>query len=139
MRRISRDNVIKKTARILGANDGASLLLVSVIAIIVLTAVVVLRITTSTFMASSNKQLNQDQAYELAASLGESIDILIERGEFSLDGKGEDFFVKDSGFVGLPSNTEVTASVETKDDVQKLIVYAKVGNAEYYYTKEYRK
>ena len=84
MKKVRNDNLIKRTAHILSNNEGASLVLVSILAIIVLTAVVILRITTSTFMASSNRQLNQDQAYELAASLGESIDILIERGDYDI-------------------------------------------------------
>ena len=51
MRKIRRDNLIKRTREALSNNEGASLILVSILAIIVLTAVVVLRVTTSTFMA----------------------------------------------------------------------------------------
>ena len=77
MKRIRHDNLIKRTAAVLGNNEGASLVLVSILAILVLLAVVILRLATTTFMASANRQLNQDQAYELAASLGSSIDELI--------------------------------------------------------------
>ena len=85
MRRVRHGKLIKRTAAILGNNEGASLVLVSILAIIVLLAVVILRLATSTFMASANRQLNQDQAYELAASLGASIDALIEEGKFDLE------------------------------------------------------
>ena len=84
MKRIRRDNLLKRTAAILGNNEGASLVLVAIIAIIVLTSVVALRVATTTFMASANRQYNQDQAYELAASLGESIDILISKGKYNI-------------------------------------------------------
>ena len=84
MKRIRRDRLFRRTARILGNNEGTSLVLVAILAIIVLAAVVILRVATTTFMASSNRQLNQDQAYELAASLGASIDRLIEEDKFSI-------------------------------------------------------
>ena len=85
MKRMRRDNLIERTAAILGNNEGASLVLVSILAILVLLSVVILRLATTTFMASSNRQLNQDQAYELAASLGSSIDALIEKTKTSIE------------------------------------------------------
>ena len=160
MRRIRRDSLIKRTAGILRDNAGASLLLVSIMAIIVLTAVVILRVSTSTFLASSSRQLNQDQAYELAASLGESIDILIERGDFDIqkvnvtDPNGivilSETTIPDGSFVGLPrpinSEEHIVQAVVTdlKDKESNIIgkrltVTAKVGKAEYIYSKDYRK
>ena len=152
MKRVRRDNLIKRTAHILSNNEGASLVLVSILAIIVLTAVVILRITTSTFMASSNRQLNQDQAYELAASLGESIDILIERGDYNIqeqdleeDGTAEIYSSTGlDDFSGLPSGSSVDAVVTniTEDGEvvgKRLTVKSVVGQAEYTYIKDYRK
>lgn len=152
MKRVRHDNLIKRTAQILSNNEGASLVLVSVLAIIVLTAVVILRITTSTFMASSNRQLNQDQAYELAASLGESIDILIERGEYDIQKQsvapnGTSIYSStDNGddFSGLPDGSLVNAVVTniTEGGVvvgKRLTVKSEVGAAEYTYIKDYRK
>jgi len=137
MKRIRRDNLIKRTASILGNNEGASLVLVAILAIVVLTAVVILRVTTSTFMASANRQLNQDQAYELAASLGSSIDELIADGKYSLDDiDSEKVIYTYSNFSGLP-DASVEARIVVKPDVKILRVTSKVGKTQYVYTKEY--
>ena len=141
MRRIRRDNLIKRTAAILGNNEGASLVLVSILAIIVLMSVVILRLATTTFMASSNRQLNQDQAYELAASLGSSIDALIDEGKFSLDSitsdrMGDDNIYSRTSFSGM-SNTSVMVEVDVEEHSKTVIVTAKVKKAQYVYTKEY--
>lgn len=137
MRRIRRDNLFKRTAAILGNNEGASLVLVSILAILVLMSVVILRLATTTFMASSNRQLNQDQAYELAASLGSSIDALIENGDYDLDTvtSSKDIYTHGT-FSGLP-NSSLTAHIDVSDGVKKLTITAKVGKAQYVYTKEY--
>ena len=58
-------------------NKGASIVLVTIIAILIITAVIILRTTSSALWASADKQLNQDQAYEMATSLGNSLDELI--------------------------------------------------------------
>ena len=138
MRRIRSDNLKKRITGILGNNEGASLVLVSVIAILVLTAVVILRVACTTFMASANRQLNQDQAYELAASLGDSIDVLISEGKFDLGGITSDETIYDeSGFSGLP-DTSVKAQIIVGTDVKTLKVTSKVGKAEYTFTREYR-
>ena len=154
MRKINRNNLIKGTAQILRNNEGASMVLVSVLAIIVLTAVVVLRVATTTFMASTNRQLNQDQAYELAASLGESINLLIEEDKFLIYDVTLDEYVTDSdtgvttyyktvynqnGFEGLPDASVVAIVTETGDGSGRILeVTADVGSAEYIYTREYR-
>ena len=154
MRKINRNNLIKRTAQILRNNEGASMVLVSVLAIIVLTAVVVLRVATTTFMASTNRQLNQDQAYELAASLGESINLLIEEDKFLIYDVTLDEYVTDSdtgvttyyktiynqnGFEGLPDASVVAMVTETGDGSGRILeVTADVGSAEYIYTREYR-
>ena len=154
MKKISRNNLIKRITSILGNNEGASMVLVSVLAIIVLTAVVVLRVATTTFMASTNRQLNQDQAYELAASLGESINLLIEEDKFLIYDVTLDEYVTDSetgvttyyrtiynqnGFEGLPDASVVAIVTETSDGSGRILeVTADVGNAEYIYMREYR-
>ena len=144
MKRMRRDNLIKRTAAILGNNEGASLVLVSILAILVLLSVVILRLATTTFMASSNRQLNQDQAYELAASLGSSIDALIENGDYDLDAITEDKMEKDNciyyrdEFSGLPnSSVMVEVDVDDSNHTKTIIITAKVKNAQYVYTKEY--
>lgn len=134
-----KDRIIERTAKILGNNEGASLVLVSVLAIIVLTAVIILRVTTTTFMASANRQLNQDQAYELAASLGASLDVLINDGNLDpADITGTTPFYSEDKFDKLP-NASVTATMKDGTVVRTLEVTAKVGKAQYTYTKEYLK
>ena len=138
MRRIRQDNLIRRTAKVLGNNEGASLVLVSVLAILVLVAVVILRLASTTFLASTNRQLNQDQAYELAASLGASIDDLIASGKYDLDSVSSDKVIyTNSSFTGLPKNSSVTAQIDVEEHVKILIVTANVGKAQYVYTKEY--
>ena len=143
MKRIRHDNLIKRTASILGDNDGASMVLVAILAIVVLTAVVILRVTTTTFMASANRQLNQDQAYELAASLGASIDRLIEKDKYSIADAPDNTTIYDQkNFTDLPDASVVANVTDIKnggDVVGKLLtITAKVGKAQYVYTKEYR-
>ena len=142
MRRIRNDKLIKRTREVLAGNEGASLILVCILAIIVLTAVVVLRITTSTFLASSGRQLNQDQAYELAASLGESIDIMVERGDYDIFKQAPntiyDSVSKGDTFTGLPADSKVVAKVSDISEGKRLTVTANVGDAEYVYEKDYR-
>lgn len=137
MKRMRRDNIFRRTSGILGGNEGASLVLVAILATIVLTAVIVLRIATTSFMASANRQLNQDQAYELAASLGSSIDVLINDGNVDLDSINSDTTLySENGFEHLP-NSSVSAKIEVAAKVKRLVVTAKVGKAQYVYTKEY--
>ena len=143
MKRMRRDNLIERTAAILGNNEGASLVLVSILAILVLLSVIILRLATTTFMASSNRQLNQDQAYELAASLGSSIDALIENGDYDLDAitedkMGDDNIYSCNSFDDMP-NTSVMVEVDVDNDnhTKTIIVTAKVKNSQYVYTKEY--
>ena len=137
MKRMRKGKIIERTARILGSNEGASLVLVSILAIIVLTAVITLRVTTTTFMASANRQLNQDQAYELAASLGASIDVLINDGDLDPADIIGTFYSEDK-FENMPK-ASVEAKMTDGEKVRTLTVTAKVGKAQYTYTKEYLK
>ena len=118
-------------------------MLVAILAIIVLAAVVILRVTTTTFMASFNRQLNQDQAYELAASLGASIDRLIEEDKFSISDVADNSSIyNQSGFSGLPDSSVVAKVFDITEGGKvvgkRLQVTGKVGKASYVYTKEYR-
>ena len=75
----------RRSSDILRSEKGTSIVFVSIIAIIVLTAVVVLRTTTSSLWASADKQYYQDRAYVLATSMGSSIDALINDGTIKLE------------------------------------------------------
>ena len=87
MRRIEKMTIGRRAEGILRDNEGASLVLITVIAIIILTSVVILRVTTSTLWASADKQRTQDKAYVEATTMGASIDYLISDGTINLSGK----------------------------------------------------
>jgi hypothetical protein len=77
MRRKNKTTLTARTAGILRNNDGTSLVLVTIIAILVIMGVVILRVATSSLWASSDKIYNQDRAYVLANSMGATVDALI--------------------------------------------------------------
>ena len=142
MRRKFKTGIGKRVSAVMRGNDGASIVLVTIISILIITGVIILRTTTSALWASADKQLNQDQAYELAASLGESIDILIERGDYNIQNEtsGKEIYssvTNDDKFTGLP-DAKVVAKVTDIAGGKKLTVTANVGKAEYVYVKDYR-
>ena len=75
----------RRISDILQSENGTSIVFVSIIAIIVITGVVILRVTAGSLWASADKQYSQDKAYLMATSLGESIDALIDDGKIVLD------------------------------------------------------
>ena len=78
MKRKNKTSLIDRSSDILRGNEGASIVLVTIIAVIILTCIIVLRVTTSTLWASADKQYNQDQAYMLATTMGATIESLIQ-------------------------------------------------------------
>ncbi|MDO4422664.1 MAG: hypothetical protein Q4C15_11575 [Eubacteriales bacterium] len=125
-------------------NKGASIVLVTIIAILIITGVIILRTTTSALWASADKQLNQDQAYEMATSMGNSLDGIIV-GNKSLDlssiAAGDGVIISKTSINGLP-NATISASVEplSKDDnnrVYIVTVEANVATASYSYIAQY--
>lgn len=125
-------------------NKGASIVLVTIIAILIITAVIILRTTSSALWASADKQLNQDQAYEMATSMGNSLDGIIV-GNKSLDlssiAAGDGVIISKTSINGLP-NATISASVEplSKDDnnrVYIVTVEANVATASYSYIAQY--
>lgn len=127
---------------ILRENEGASLVLVAIIAIIIITGVVVLRISTSSLLASADKQQNQDQAYMIAVSLGDSIDKAIKNGKITdpheLNGFDDSAYIR----YAIPNST-VTVTVEDHvsgiDTFTYITVYSKVADEEYEYRLTYLK
>ena len=78
-----------KNGFVLRKNEGSSIVLVTIISIIIVTGVIILRVTTSSLWASADKQYNQDQAYMAATSLGEAVDVILYEGAYppnSIDG-----------------------------------------------------
>ena len=140
MKRGNRTSLPYRICEVLHGNDGTSLVLVSIIAIIIITGVVILRVSTSALWASADKQLYQDQAYELATSMGESLNTLVV-GDDALDlATFEDY--SDSNIIGMP-NAKIDVWVDEPDPSSDnnsyvLHVRSQVGPAEYIYTATYR-
>ena len=129
---------------ILRANSGASIILVAIIAILIITGVIILRTTTSALWASADKQLSQDQAYEMATSLGNSLDEIIQQKK-SLDlsniSSGDGVIIPETEVLNLP-NATVSAKVKPLSDEQTNRVYivtaeAKVAGSTFSYSAQY--
>ena len=130
--------------RVLKSNRGSSLVLISALTVIIIALTVSLRIAAGMIMSSANNQLNQDQAYELAVSLGNSLESRIINPDANtgaaaglelIDG---DKLVDMSDFDGLPKSN-VTAEVK-KDGTDRyvLTVTSKVGSASYIWKGIYK-
>lgn len=109
---------------VLRNNEGASIVMVSIIALIIVTGVIVLRITTSSLWASADKQYNQDQAYVAATSLGEAIDGLLIEGYYPPDSIDE-----------IP----VFFNQVGESDYYTLEITVSYGDASYTYSANYKK
>ena len=137
MKRLMKTSLRTRTSGILQSNEGTSLVLVSIIAIIIITGVVILHVTTSSLWASADLQKYQDQAYVLAYSMGDSIDELISNNQLDLSSyTSSSSFINDSS---LPASN-VTASVALRNGNYVVTVTATTGNgkATYVYTATYR-
>ena len=118
---------VKKTIGIkyiLRDNEGASIVMVSIIALIIVVGVIILRITTSSLWASADKQYNQDQAYIAATSLGEAIDGLLVDG-----------YLPPNNIDGVP----VSFNQVGDTDYYTLEITASYGGASYTYSANYKK
>ena len=117
-------------------------MLISALTVIIIALTVSLRIAAGMIMASANNQLNQDQAYELAVSLGNSLEsrIINPDGDKAtgLVLNAGDKLVDMSDFDGLPKSN-VTAEVK-KDGTDRyvLTVTSKVGSASYIWKGIYK-
>lgn len=118
----------KKTMRnnyFLRGNEGSSIVLVTIIAIIIVTGIIILRVTTSSLWASADKQYNQDQAYIAATSLGEAIDGLLNEG-----------VLPPASIDGIPV---VFTPVDDSEEYYTLTITTSYGNARYNYSATYKK
>lgn len=135
MKCISKTTLGRRASDLIRSNEGTSLVLVTIIAIIIITGVIILRTTTSALWASADKQLNKDRAYELATSLGDSMETVIT-GNSSIDFAGLAF---SEDVPELPNaRVEVTTTVPSDPNGYYILkVTAKVADAEYTYTATY--
>ena len=130
----------KNILTLLREREGASLVLVSIISIIILTGIVVLRVTTSSLLVSADKQFNQDRAYMMAVSMGDSIDKMISSNALSdpmmLNGLDDSANTEHA----IP-NSGVKVSVEKftsgADNYVVFTVNSYVADAEYEYKLTY--
>lgn len=143
MKCIIKTEPVNRITAIARGNEGASLVLVSIIAILILSGILILRTTTNAMWASANMQLSQDQAYEMATSLGNSIDVLISNKKIPLDTiyAGTGYLFDKNTNTGLP-NSSVEATVTTITDSSNRTIYivsvkAEAGQATYIYTARY--
>ena len=143
MKRSNKTTYLKRTLSILRDNEGASLVLVAIIGIIIITGMVILRVAVSTLWASADKQLNQDQAYQAATSFGDSLDKVITDKKLSLTPYTA--YTNPETIIGpetIPGLSKATLTVQaqgsgTADGDVMILVTAKVGNSEYVYTAVY--
>ena len=137
MRRMSKTSAGRSAAYILKSNDGTSIVLVTIIAILVITAVVILRMSTSSLLAGSDKQYRQDQAYMLATSMGNSLDNLIVTKTIRLtDYTNPNGTVLITDTPSLPKSS-VTATVTPSGVGYVLEVEATVAGETYIYSAYY--
>ena len=142
MRRKQHNLKQNRVYSVLRDKEGTSLVLVSIIAILVVTGVVILRITTSTLLASADKQKNQDQAYMIAVSLGDSIDDAIAKGTISDPHVLDEFDDSDNTKNAIPNsgvNVSVTDSQSGMDTYTIVTISSCVADAEYVYKLTYLK
>ena len=140
MKRMNKTLLTHRVVGILRGNEGTSLVFASIIAIIIITSVVILRMTVGSLWASAGKQLNQDQAYEMATSMGETVDALIVSRELRLDGYGvyPHQIAEHSPSALSAATVTVTVSRNTIDSKTfDITVEAKVAGAVYVYTATY--
>ena len=137
MKCMRKSTIYRRSSDILHSKNGTSIVFVSIIAILVLTGVVILRVTSSSLWASADKQYAQDKAYMMATSLGESIDALIDDGTLVLDvyEGANNIIIFEENF----SNDKVTAMVTQSDNGYLIEVKADIPNAIYVYRAFYYK
>ena len=127
----------RRISDVLQSENGTSIVFVSIIAIIVITGVVILRVTAGSLWTSADKQYSQDKAYLMATSLGESIDALIDAGKIDLEtynGANQELI-----FSETVSNEKVTATVTQSENGYLIEVKADIPNAVYVYRAFYYK
>lgn len=139
MKRTMKTTPNRGIAAIIRGNEGASIVLVAIIAIIVITGVIILRTTTGALWAASDKQLYDDQAYEMATSLGNALDVLIVKEKcIALDSSVGSLVPKTSD-TGLPnSSIEANVTKEDSGNIYTVTVEAHVAHSTYIYTARYK-
>ena len=133
MRRVI-SKIKNRISEILRDNEGASLVLVSIISIIIVTSVIILRMTVSSLWASADRQYIQDQVYVASTTMGDAIDGLILTKELNLGELAQNKTVTETTY----DNMRVSAMVEeVGTSTYKVSVTASLADAEYVYSAVY--
>ncbi|MCR5128062.1 MAG: hypothetical protein K6B69_08155 [Lachnospiraceae bacterium] len=124
------------------SNKGSSLILVAALTVVIIGVTVSLRIMAGIIMASANQQLNQDQAYELATSLGNALEERILNGDGTkktmLELRDGATLVDMSGFEGMPDASVMAKVTSDGNGRYVLQVTSEVGEAKYLWTATYQ-
>ena len=141
MRRKFKTGIGKRVSAVMRGNEGTSIVLVTIISILIITGVIILRTTTSALWASADKQLYQDQAYEMATSMGNSLDVLIvseKQIDLATISQGSGSIISLTNIDSLPNGSiEATVTENTTNHIYTVKVEAKVAKASYVYTAKY--
>ena len=124
-----------RISEILRDREGASLVLVSIISIIIVTSVVILRITVSSLWASADRQYVQDQVYVAATSMGDAIDGLISTNQLDLNELAQNKTTSEETTQGNLRVTSIVEEVGTNS--YKVSVTATIADCEYVYSAVY--
>lgn len=119
-----------RVSSILRENEGTSIVLVTIIAVLIIVGVVILRVSTSSLWASADKQYNQDQAFLMATTMGDSIDALVQDGSVNFN----NYTNKVSWDID-----SCMVSIEPYGEGYLLTVTAESGTASYVYSAYYIK
>ena len=137
MKRKVKTSLSGRAADIFQSDKGTSIVFVTIIAIIIVTGIVVLRITTSSLWATADKQYYQDRAYVMASSMGASIDLLISDGTINLENYQDNIPVKI--LEDKVSNDTVIVTVTQSGSGYLIEATATVPNSRYVYRAYYYK
>jgi hypothetical protein len=136
MRRKCKKALSTRTTDILRSNEGASIVLVTIISVIVVASIIILSINVNTLVTSADRQYFRDQAYEAATSMGSAIDGLVNENKAPLDDYAEiPELINDTS-----NNINVTVKVEAVENATNtytVIVTATSAGEEYIYTATY--
>ncbi len=126
----------ERTAEILRSKEGASIVLVTIISILVVASIIVLSINVNTLITSADRQYFRDQAYEAARTMGQAVDGLINEGKLPL----EEYIAVDELIKDTSNNVNVVVKVEevtSSSNTYSVVVTANSAGEEYVYTATY--
>ena len=139
MKYVNKKSLIDRVRSVLSDTEGASLVLVTIISIIIITGIVILRVTTSSLWATADKQLNQDRAYMMAVTMGDAIDKRISDGTITdlstLNGFEDTDYIQ----AAIQNSSIKISTEETSSGYWIITINSQVADATYEYKLTYLK